>query len=219
MTNINCLDFAFQDFSTNLFDRFSKGIFTSEDNVRYYFVDSIKKELFLSNLDVILEQKYNNSSIRKYRNVINLGSNLEMDAQFNIGSDYSIFSEIKYHPNGKSSLTTTENAGELINDLIRLSSIKNKGRKLLIYVFESEMHNYFSGNSSVVNFLAPSIIINNDTIDRLTDTATTKALANITVNVLNFELKAELIFHDSSNNTFIKIYEITSVKGDSYNEK
>ena len=146
----------FDDFCQCLYDNTS---IMTEDNVRYYFFACmLKQDPQLRHY--ILELPY--SSIKKGFNglILNDGLrteskgrlvNLELDMYYSSLFE-KICAEFKFHRNSgesKSEYPHTLSAGEIFNDIRRLQLISfgdNESallRRLLIYVTDDEMHNYF----------------------------------------------------------------------------
>lgn len=174
---LNCIS----KFSKSVFRRINSGIFTSEDNIRYYFVNHVLNEYNLDLDTVILEEKYgdivNASTFLKSNNV-------ELDVH--VKSDkINLYVELKYHSdsgqkNPKEIITTTDNCGAIINDLLRLSTIKNDGKRMLVYVFKQKMFNYINNCFNKRYFdILNDFILNKKTTDLLCLSASKKALSNI----------------------------------------
>lgn len=197
--NIEC-------FQNELSDRLKEGIFTSEDNVRYCFVDFVKNKFKLSNKDIILEEKYKN--LKQYSNIINPSSNLELDAHFILHKKpNNIFVEIKYNKD-EDEPTSTENVGSIVNDLIRLSSIKEEGLKILVYVFESKMYKYLLNTFSKITPLQNGFVLNRELFEKMKSTTLKKASKNIIADINRISLDVKTIFSQQCAYANILIFKV-----------
>ena len=114
--------------------------FLSEDNVRFYwFAAMLEQDSNLNHFS--LEEPYSNLK----------GKELDL-MYYNEKQDLMCF-EIKFHINRTAETTFphTQAAGELFDDLLRLTALKNKdiknwekGEYFFLYVNDNEMHDYLS---------------------------------------------------------------------------
>lgn len=119
----------------------------TEDNIRYYwFAKMLNQDNVLDHY--CLEAPYstwipqNQSMQRK-----------QLDMYYNDGNKDVHFVEMKFYRKVKgSSLTMTEDAGKLINDMCRLNTIPSSlGRRLFLFVTDDCMENYLCLNTRTSN--------------------------------------------------------------------
>lgn len=195
----------------------------TEDNIRYYwFAQMLKQDQVLDHY--CLEAPYstwipqNQAMQRK-----------QLDLYYNDGNKDVHFVEMKFYRKVKgSSLTMTEDAGKLINDMYRLNTIPSSlGRRLFLFVTDDCMENYLCLNTRTSNFgnlpfrlhLKEILTLQQDqTIDvsfeNKPDTpATFVKRAKLEVN-LSTKLKVKMLEHKdnlktaSVLNLHIRLYEI-----------
>lgn len=210
----------FEDFCGELVKRTN---LLTEDNIRYYwFAQMLNQDNVLDHY--CLEAPYstwipqNQSMQRK-----------QLDMYYDGGNEDVHFVEMKFYRKVKgSSLTMTEDAGKLINDMYRLNTILSSlGRRLFLFVTDDCMENYLclntrtsnSGNLPFRHHLKEILTLQQDqTIDvsfeNKPDTpATFVKRAKLEVN-LSTKLKVKMLEHKdslktaSSLNLHIRLYEI-----------
>lgn len=134
---------VFRDFYSELGKRIG---FLSEDNIRFYWFASMLKQ----------DSDLNHYSLEKPYP----GGNEELDLMYEDTDEIFAF-EIKFHRHqeGKSKeLPTTESAGKIFNDLIRLPSWKPKTvtckpiRYFFLYVTDNVMNEYLSESKLLNKF-------------------------------------------------------------------
>lgn len=151
--NVMNLGVVFKDFCNELEKR--KG-FLSEDNIRFYwFASMLKQDPILNNYS--LEEPY---PLGKEELDLKYEEGFEEDGSEEGCSEIFVF-EIKFHRHqeGKSKeLPTTESAGKIFNDLIRLPSWKPKTetckpiRYFFLYVTDNVMNEHLSGSKLLSKF-------------------------------------------------------------------
>lgn len=136
---------AFQLFCNNLMKRQT---LTTEDNVRYYWLQAmLQQDASLNNYT--LEYPYVGHNLL-CTNIHLQGKELDLlyEGKDANGKDVCFCFEIKFHHcNNKSTLAHTDMAGSLINDLLRLENISSykqgsSVRRFLLYVSDDEMDRY-----------------------------------------------------------------------------
>lgn len=141
------LNELFSEFSNKLKARTK---LLTEDNIRYYlFAAMLKQDDNLNNY--VLELPYvnedNNLIKGDFGTLNNQGERLELDLYYSDG-DEELIIEIKFHrKKSNSSAARTSGAGQLFNDIKRLELINTnnkKCKKMLVYVTDDVMHNYFT---------------------------------------------------------------------------
>lgn len=117
----------------------------TEDNIRYYwFAQMLNQDKFLDHYT--LEKPYSDGLTG---NTAMKGKMLDLCYEDGNGGNH--FVEIKYHRKGDSTLTLTENAGKIINDMYRLNTISKKGHRLFLFVTDDCMENYLCLNTRTSN--------------------------------------------------------------------
>lgn len=143
---------ALQLFCNNLMKRQT---LTTEDNVRYYWLQAmLKQDASLNNYT--LEYPYVGHNLL-CTNIHLQGKELDLlyEGKDANGKDVCFCFEIKFHHcNNKSTLAHTDMAGSLFNDLLRLENISSykqgfSVRRFLLYVTDDEMDRYLNNNSNV----------------------------------------------------------------------
>lgn len=141
------LDATLARFSNVLSMRLIKGVFTTEDSVRYTFFTALLQQSGLNSEDVVLE--YPHPSI----------AGAKIDTWIPSFEGNSLAIEFKYDRDIPSEKNTprTQKAGKVFHDLYRLGQIKDGTRRLFIYLTGPEMALYFSnpGNGLTEFFSLP----------------------------------------------------------------
>jgi hypothetical protein len=127
---------TFQLFSELMNERFAKGIFTTEDSVRYTFFHSLGKCGNLSPSDIILERQH--PSIPR--------AEIDMYVPSKNGTP-ELFFEFKFDraiPSEKNAPRPYK-AGKIFADIMRLACLKSdfNTQCYLVYVTDAEMASYF----------------------------------------------------------------------------
>ena len=200
------LQSSFQKFGELLDVRFSKGVFTTEDSVRYTFFDALHSELGTAPEDIILEAPHPYIERKK------------MDMLIPEREDSpEIVCEFKFHGKlpSEQHQPRTQKAGELFVDISRLAIYKKKRQKtrcFLVYVTEFEMANYLSNDANRLddffNLLPDETLrINAEYFDNRPETFTNAA------GVYGIE-ECDLshcfsISRDLQNKYFVRVFEIS----------
>ena len=138
---------AFNSFSELLKERLDNGIYTTEDSIRYLFFSQYLKEMCKDQNDFILELPFSNQMLGVDSTCLKNAADDELDASFNTGLNSKIAIEFKYHRKTTASdYPHTNSAGELFNDIARLSLITGCDKKYLVYVTDPEMDKYLDNN-------------------------------------------------------------------------
>ena len=139
---------TFTKFSELLKQRFSIGVYTTEDSIRYTFFAALMETTDVLPHNVVLEHPHN--TINKAK----------VDTYITGTGDDDIVVEFKYHRQipSKESLPKPQLAGELFKDLFRLAQFKtqNADKKLMrlfVYVTDPKMDQYLSDkDNNLVEF-------------------------------------------------------------------
>jgi len=122
---------VFEQFTSFLNERLTKGLHTTEDSVRYSFFAALMQSEGVSPSDVV--QEYPHNTIR----------NAKVDTYIPHYDGGEAIFEFKYHraiPSGKNS-PRPQKAGQLFRDVYRLIQFKSTGKclRLLVYLTDTEM--------------------------------------------------------------------------------
>lgn len=125
---------VYKSFSAELHTRIEKGVFTTEDSVRYTFFLSLMKHTSLAPYDIVLEFPHNARESAK------------IDTYIQQYEGFEVVIEFKYNraiPSGKNS-PTPQKAGELFNDMNRLLDFKTSfpAIRLFVYLADNKMVSY-----------------------------------------------------------------------------
>jgi hypothetical protein len=128
---------AFSEFASSVSIRLQRGVHTSEDAIRYTFFWAILNELHLRPEDIILEHSHTGID------------RAEVDFYLPVCDGTPGFiAEFKYHRKGAATTASPRplQAGAIIRDFDRLSRYvtSTQLQRYLVYVTDSEMHNYLS---------------------------------------------------------------------------
>lgn len=128
--------------ATYINDRLNKGLYMTEDTIRYVlFYSLMESNNFPSPNVITLEKKYsafNSTNVNKF--IVNPDKR-ELDTYFEIRKEIDAI-EVKYNRNNsKVSYDETAQLGHLFNDINRLVCLENIDR-YLFYVTDSEMDKY-----------------------------------------------------------------------------
>ena len=119
-------------FCSLLSDRLKAGTHTTEDSVRFTFFAAMLKE-GINPSDVVLEYPHPNLNRKKIDTWIAQKS-----------GDEGLAIEFKYNRSGNDNQQRTKHAGKALHDLHRMSQIPQGMDRLLIYLTDCEMADYFS---------------------------------------------------------------------------
>lgn len=164
--NLNQL---FNDFAQVLASRTT---FLTEDSVRYIFYSCMMKQDGDTE-HYILEAPYEKMKTGLKNVIVTHPNNLikspkgklfqQLDLLYHDpGKDETICVEVKFHRNGgaTSTFAHTDAAGQIINDIRRLSLLQpvpgKKITRLFVYVTDDEMHNYLLCTSSASGLINPA---------------------------------------------------------------
>ena len=137
----------YRSFNDESVARLKKGVYTTEDSVRYTFFGILVRDTNLSLHDIVLEQPHGTIKGAK------------IDAYFPNFQGNEVIIEFKYDrgiPSGSNS-PRSQKAGMLFNDMKRLLKFRAKTRlptmRLLIYLTDGEMASYMRNpRNNLVNF-------------------------------------------------------------------
>ena len=126
---------VFSDFATYLSERLHRGVFTSEDSVRYTFFHALVSSGSCSHSDIVLEMPHPALSGKKIDTVIEPSRG---------GPSAAL--EFKYHsriPSGENQ-PRPQNAGKCFDDIFRLARLTEPEAtvRFFVYVTDDEMAEY-----------------------------------------------------------------------------
>lgn len=114
--------------------------YITEDIVRFIFYNSLIKENICSKNDIEIEKQYK-TIVKKYM-LVNGKNKPRIDMFIRNRKDCI---EFKFHNSKTKEASTTEQLGEIVSDLSRLSSIDRKNhKKYLIYFANNIMNDYIN---------------------------------------------------------------------------
>lgn len=133
---------VFDKFLSLLNERYSSGVYTSEDSIRYTFFYSLMIMDSYLHTDIILESPHPTIQRAKLDTYI-----------YSRGKRPSLAIEFKYDRSRKDNQTRTENAGKLFKDIFRLARMPNieNEKHYLIYITDNEMAKYFRNTRNRLN--------------------------------------------------------------------
>lgn len=181
--------------------RFERGVFTTEDSIRYTFFASLLRHGVECH-DVILEHRHPTISRAQVDTWIpGFGSG-------GLAVEFKYDREIPSGGNGP----RTQKAGKLFHDLYRLGLMDRKAQRVLVYVAGQEMSGYFSNPSnSLQDFysLGPS---NNLSINAAYMAKRPKTFLDAAAETPNVAVTALYARNLPSQHT-LRIYEVSNVTG------
>jgi len=127
---------VFHVFSELMQSRLKKGVYTTEDSIRYTFFAALLRETELRPEDVVLEERHPHPE----------KSGAEIDTWILSAEDQCGFAlEFKYDRKipSKKNTPTTQKAGMVFHDLYRLSLLPTDVKRFFVYVADLEMVSYF----------------------------------------------------------------------------